>query len=757
MYTEIYAITGMSCAACARRIEIRLAKLEGVEAATVNLATDKLHISYDPKKLTKERIKEIIEKLGFSAKKWQMEEKVSIDAEEANKKEEARKRTLILAIILTLPLFYIAMAPMGFITKYVKLPFPAFLDPDVNPLIYTCVQLCLTLPIMYIGRKFYTGGFKAIYHRSPNMDSLIAVGTSAAFLYSLYALTQVFAGNLEYIHQLYFESVGMIITLILLGKNFEALARKRTGDAIRALMNLSPKMALKVDADGKEYLIPLEEVQEDDSLLVKPGERVPADGILLSGESYIDESMLTGESKPLHKLKDALVIGGTLNKNGSFIMQAKKLGKDSTLAQIITFIEEAQAERPAIAKLADVVSGIFVQVVFLIAITASAIWFFFGAETSFVLQIFTAILLIACPCALGLATPTALMVGIGRGAELGILIKGATALEVADKADTIVFDKTGTLTEGRFKVQNFFTTQEKYSQAQVLEITAALEKHSEHPLAEAILTSYAEDFHAQENPLDKKVQDFKASSGLGIEGTIDGVSYYVGNQRYIEQYHTVSTELLQSAHIESSQGRSLIFIADKSQLLGLFSVADTLQASAKEAIKKLHDLKIHTVLLTGDTKEVALSIAKDVNIDTVIADALPEDKLKTIKELHEQGKRVVMVGDGINDAPALALADVGIAVHNGTDVAIDSADMVLMRHDLNLVTKALSLSKATIRNIKQNLFWAFCYNILCIPAAAGVLYLFGGPLLNPAFAAFAMTFSSVSVVLNALRLKSVRI
>ncbi len=754
MYTELYAITGMNCAACARQIERKLSKLEGIDSALVNLATEKLRVEYNQEKVNESIIIEAVTKIGFSAKKWNPdEENVEQNEQKKAEKESAQKIKVYLSIFFALPLFYIAMAPMDFVLKYIAFPFPDFIDPALYPLRYAFAQVILVLPVMWIGKNFYTGGFKAIYHKAPNMDSLIAVGTSAAFIYSFYSLIMLIQGDMHFLHQLYFESVSVIITLILVGKYFEALARKRTGDAIRSLMDLSPKMALKVDNDNIEKIIPLEFVKIDDYLRVKPGERIPADGIVVSGESHVDESMLTGESKPIFKDTGKHLIGGTLNTNGSFIMQAKKLGKDSTLSQIIRLVEEAQAKRPEIAKLADTVSGIFVQAVFALALLTGLAWFFMGANASFILQVFTAVLLIACPCALGLATPTALMVGIGKGAELGVLIKGATALEVASTADTIVFDKTGTITEGNFKVQECYTSTDDYSKETVLEIAAALESKSEHPIAHAILSAYEESKVNSESELASKIEDFKAVSGLGIEAKIDNTLYSIGNKRFIEEKSSINKNLLQFAEKESEQGRSLVFLAKDEVCIALISVADTLQANAKSTVDALESMNISVIMLTGDNAKVANSIAKQAGINKVISDVLPHEKAEAIRKLQEEGKKVIMVGDGVNDAPALALANVGIAIGGGTDVAIESADMVLMQHDIKLVLTALSLSKATLSNIKQNLFWAFCYNILCIPAAAGILYLFGGPLLNPAFAAFAMTFSSFSVVLNALRLK----
>ncbi len=753
MYTELYAITGMNCAACARQIERKLSKIDGISQALVNLATEKLHVEYDQAKVNQELITSTIDKIGFSAKIWNPEEASTNINDE---KEQKQKLQVILALLFSLPLFYIAMAPMDFVVKYLPLPFPSFIEPNTFPLRYAFFQLILVLPVMYIGRNFYTGGFKAIYHKAPNMDSLIAVGTSAAFIYSAYSLTKIVEGDMHFVHQLYFESVAIIIALILLGKYFEALARKRTGDAIRSLMDLSPKMALKIEDDNTEKLIPIDFVKVDDKLIVKPGERIPLDGIVINGESYVDESMLTGESKPISKKASSPVIGGTLNKNGSFVMQAKKIGKDSTLSQIIRLVEDAQAQRPQIARLADTVSGIFVQVVFVIAIITAFAWFLAGESPSFILQVFTAVLLIACPCALGLATPTALMVGIGKGAELGVLIKGAGALEIASSADTIVFDKTGTITEGNFNVHEYFLYNFDYSISQVIEIAAALESKSEHPLAQAILLSYDEE-GTKTNPLIEVMTDFEARAGLGITAKIDGKTYRLGNSNFIAEIVPLKHSLTLDIVEQGRMGKSLLILADETSCIAMFAVADTLRKEATSTIEKLKHMNITPIMLTGDNALVAHNIARQVGIEEVYSDVLPENKVENIAKLQEKGRKVIMVGDGINDAPALALADVGIAVHSGTDVAMESADIVLMKHDIKLVLTALSLSKATLNNIKQNLFWAFCYNALCIPAAAGVLYIFGGPLFNPAFAAFAMTFSSVSVVMNALRLKRFKV
>ncbi len=745
MRTEIYAITGMNCAACARLIEIRLGKVAGVESATVNLATEKLHISYDPAQVTPQRIEETVAKAGFSAAPWVPEQAGHTEEETVQEDSKARLK-VILAAVFAIPLFYIAMAPMGFVQDVIALPFPAFLSPKDFPLRYALTELLLTLPVMAVGYKFYVSGFKAIYHRGPNMDSLIAVGTGAAFLYSLYSTYWVWQGQAHFAHELYYESVGIIITLILLGKYLESRARRHTSDAIRALMDLTPKMALRVE-NGMDVPVPLDQVRKGDVLRVRPGDRVPVDGNVISGESYVDESMLTGESKPLSKAPGDPVTGGTLNKNGSFTMEAVRLGAESTLAQIIRLVEEAQGERPPVARLADKVSGIFVQAVFVIAILASAIWFFAGASPGFILSIFTAVLVIACPCALGLATPTALMVGMGRGAELGILIKGGTALEEAASINTVVFDKTGTITEGRPRVVSITPATESTDTTEILRIAAALESQSEHPLSEAVRLSYIE--HTDNAPV-PPVQDFKAIPGHGVQGIVDGTLYYLGNARLVTPHAPIPDSL--SSPEQSAN--SLMYLATEGKTLGLLAIADTLRQSAPEAIATLHAMGIRTVMLTGDNALVARHIADQAAIDQVISDVLPDGKVDAIKQLQAQNRKVLMVGDGINDAPALAQANVGIAVHSGTDVAMASADMVLMRHDLAAVPTALGLSRATLRNIKQNLFWAFCYNTLGIPAAAGLLYAFGGPLLNPAIAALAMALSSVSVVTNALRLRS---
>ncbi len=752
MFSEIYTITGMNCAACARQVEIRLNKLEGVEKATVNLATEKLHIEYDVKKVDRDLIANTITKIGFSSKLWDPEtELIKIDIS----KEEILKKRLKFAALFAIPLFYIAMAPMDFVTNILPLPFPEFLHPNNAPIQYALLQLALTLPIMRVGKPFYVGGFKAIYHRAPNMDSLIAVGTSAAFIYSLYALFMLFTGDMHFLHQLYFESVGIIITLILLGKYLESVARKRTSDAIRALMNLNPAMALKVFEDGHEELIPIEKVEKLDILKVKPGERIPADGVVVVGSSYVDESMLTGESKPILKEIDAKVIGASLNKNGSFNMRVEKVGKEATLAQIVKLVEDAQSQRPKVAHLADVVSGIFVQVVFALAVIASIAWALAGASSSFVLTIFTAILVIACPCALGLATPTALMVGLGKGAELGILIRNASALENGASVDTVVLDKTGTITEGHFKVQEIYFAQN--SQENALAIAAALESKSEHPLAEAILLSYIEKNNAEENPYTAKLENFLAHSGAGVEGKIENVQYFLGTEKFIRNNcQNIDDNLIEKTNTEAKKGYSIMFLANNEHCIASFLLADNLQESSLQAIKKLQDMGLEVIMLTGDNALVAETIAQKVGIKDYYAELLPNNKVEAIKDLQNKGKKVAMVGDGINDAPALAIANIGMAVHSGTDVAIESADMVFMRKDLSSIATGIKLSRATLNTIKQNLFWAFCYNTLCLPSAAGLLYIFGGPLLNPAFAALAMAFSSVSVVLNALRLKGFR-
>lgn len=627
----------------------------------------------------------------------------------------------------------------------IGLKLPNFIDPMVNPFNFAIVQFVLTIPIIIAGYKFYTVGFSRLLRREPNMDSLIAIGTGAAFLYGIYALIQISFGNTDFANDLYFETAGVIITLILLGKYLETITKGKTSEAIKKLMGLAPKTAIVIQ-DGKEIIISIEEVEVGDVILVKPGDKIPVDGEVIEGLTSVDESMLTGESIPVEKIIGSKVVGASINKNGSIKFRATKVGKDTALSQIIKLVEDSQGSKAPIAKLVDVISGYFVPIAIVIAILAGLAWYISGESAIFSLTIFIAVLVIACPCALGLATPTAILVGTGKGAENGLLIKGGEALETAHKIKTIVFDKTGTITEGKPIVTDIVVTK-GITKEELLQLTSSAEKGSEHPLGEAIVNK------AIENKVDfMKVDKFEAIPGHGIEVSISGKNILAGNRKLMYNRNIKITLQKESDEL-ASQGKTPMFVAINNKLAGIIAVADTMKESSKKAIELLHKMGIEVVMITGDNRRTAEAIAKQVGIDTVLAEVLPQDKANEVKKLQQTGKKVAMVGDGINDAPALAQADIGIAIGSGTDVAIESADIVLMRSDLIDVPSAIQLSKRTIRNIKQNLFWAFAYNTAGIPIAAGLLYIFDGPKLNPMIAAAAMTFSSISVLLNALRLK----
>ena len=736
MKKETLDITGMTCAACARAVERSTSKVEGVSSANVNFATEKLSIEFDEKKADLERIKQAIVKAGYGVLEKQA------DTENASKGKEADLllKRFVISAIFTIPLLYISMGHM------IGIPIPAAISPDSNPTVFALAQLILVLPVIIAGYKFYTIGFSRLVRLEPNMDSLIAIGSGAAFLYGIFATIKILQGEHEYIHHLYFESAGTIITLITLGKYLEAVSKGKTSEAIKKLMNLAPKTA-KIVRDGTEVEIPVEQVQVGDIISVRPGERIPVDGVVTEGRTSVDESMLTGESIPVEKGPGDTLIGASINKNGLVRFEATKVGRDTALAQIIKLVEDAQGSKAPIARMADIIAGYFVPVVMAIAVLSAVAWYTAGKTPVFSLTVFISVLVIACPCALGLATPTAIMTGTGKGAEYGILIKSAEALETAHKLDTVVFDKTGTVTEGKPRVTDIITAPGIEDNV-LLSTAAAAEKGSEHPLGAAVIEAADERQLKQDT-----VDEFQALPGRGIEAVLTGKKLLLGNKRLMEE-REVKITLLKEGEALAVEGKTPLYVAIDGSLAGIIAVADVIKPDSRRAIDKLHSMGIKTVMITGDNRGTAEAIARQAGIDDVLADVLPGDKADRVKQLQQEGRRVAMVGDGINDAPALAQADIGIAIGSGTDIAMESSDIVLMKSNLMDVPAAIQLSKKTIKNIKENLFWAFAYNTAGIPIAAGLLYLFGGPLLNPMIAAAAMAFSSVSVVSNALRLRS---
>ena len=737
-----YIIEGMSCASCAMTIENAVSKIPGVDKASVNLATEIMTVEANDS-VTPEDIAKVVDGVGYSARP--RGKSVEEELEEKNEKKEAHlremKRNLTISAIFTVPLLFIAMADM------VGIPMPAFLSPMQSPVSYALIQLALVLPIIWLGRRFFVDGFKALSKGHPNMDSLVALGTSAAFLYSLYGTYHVLEGHAHFAMNLYYESAGVILTLITLGKYFEDVSKGKTSMAIQTLVGLAPKMAT-VLRDGQEVEVPVEEVQVGDLIRVKPGEKVPVDGVVTEGNSTVDESMLTGESIPVSKSIGDEVIGASLNKTGSFILKATKIGKDTALSQIIQLVEQAQGSKAPIAKLADKVSGVFVPIVIVLALVSGLAWYFLGQESwVFALTITISVLVIACPCALGLATPTAIMVGTGKGAENGILLKSGEALEEANHVNMVVFDKTGTITNGTPVVTDVVTADNADADA-LIRLAASLEVASEHPLGEAIVAKAKE-----QGATFDEVTNFEAIPGFGIKGHVGETLVFLGNEKWMRENGLANEAMNEKANHFAEQGKTPLYIGYNDAVQGLIVVADTVKESSARAIQTLHEMGIQVAMMTGDHERTAQAIAAEVGIDRVFSEVLPQDKANYVSKLQEEGYIVAMVGDGINDAPALAQAQVGIAIGTGTDVAIESADAVLMKSDLMDVPAMLKLSRATIRNIKENLFWAFAYNVIGIPFAMGVLHLFGGPLLNPMIAGAAMSFSSVSVVLNALRLK----
>jgi Cu+-exporting ATPase len=741
----IIPISGMTCASCAQRIEKVLVGQDGILTVSVNIATEKAAILYEPQKIRLSDIKKIIEKTGF--KVVEVLKADAADDDRARKQKEIRIlwAKFIIAVLFGLPLLYIAMAPM---MPFVDLPFPDALDMMDYPLRFAVVQIVLTIPIIFAGYKFYTIGFMALWRRSPNMDSLIAIGTTAAILFSGYNTYLIAIGYHEEAHNLYFETAGVIIALILLGKTLEAVSKGRTGEAIKKLMELRPKTAFII-YNGIEKEIPIDEVEIGDTIAVKPGAKIPVDGTVLEGHTAIDESMLTGESMPVDKKAGDMVYTASLNTTGRILFRAEKVGSETVLAHIIKLVEDAQGSKAPIAAMADKVSGVFVPIVCAIAIISGIVWFIGTENVEFSLRIFISVLVIACPCALGLATPAAIMAGTGKGAENGILIKSGAALETAHKINSIIFDKTGTITTGKPAVTDILTIE---GMDNLLQIVASAESGSEHPLGQAIVGK------AQDKGLDFfKVDSFKSLTGFGIEAEIGGQSILAGNQKLMDIRRISLLAMEAEADKLADEGKTPIYIAIDGQLNGIIAVADVVKESSCAAIKSLHKLGIEVLMITGDNKKTAAAIARQVGIVRILAEVLPDEKSNEVKKLQAENRMVAMVGDGINDAPALAQADIGIAIGSGTDVAMESADIVLMHSDLMGVPAAIYLSKKTIRNIKQNLFWAFGYNMVGIPVAAGLLYLLGGPLMNPMFAAAAMSLSSVSVLANALRLKRLKI
>lgn len=751
-----FNVKGMTCSACSASVEKNIKKLEGAKDVNVNLITNSMTVEYDETILDNNEIIKTVEKVGYGASLYKDADKV--DKEKGREKEEndtaktqenELKYRVIVSFVFLIPLFYIAMGPM------VNLPIPSFLTGQENAINFAFTQLLLTLPIVYINRKYYSVGFKTLFRANPNMDSLIALGSGAALVYGIFAIYRIGYGLghgdmdlvMQYSHDLYFESAGMILALITMGKYLEARSKGRTSEAISKMIDLAPKIATVI-RDGNEVEVPVEDVVVDDILVVRPGQNIPVDGLIIEGSASIDQSALTGESIPVEKNIGDKVIAATTNKTGYFKFKATQVGEDTTFAQIIELVEEASSSKAPISKLADKISGIFVPVVIIIAIVATITWLILGYPFEFAMSIGIAVLVISCPCALGLATPVAIMVGTGKGASHGILIKSAEALETLHSVSSVVLDKTGTITVGQPKVTDIIVFNDT-SEKEFLRIAASIEKPSEHPLAEAIISKAKE-----ENIDTTEVDSFKAVSGRGIEATIDGIDYKAGNFAYMEENDVDVEEHIKMADKFADEGKTPLFFAENRNLVGVVAVADVVKPTSKTAIKQLKNMGIHVVMLTGDNTRTANAIQKQLDLDHVVADVLPQDKEREIRRLQESGSKVAMIGDGINDAPALVRADVGVAIGAGTDVAIESADIVLMNSNLQDAVIAIELSKATIKNIKQNLFWAFFYNTLGIPLAAGVLYAPFALTLNPMFAAAAMSLSSVFVVTNALRLRS---
>lgn len=741
-----YKVTGMTCSACSSRVEKCVGKLDGVNTVSVNLLTNSMQIDFDESKLTEEKIADSVTQAGYgmeipTGKSEKKEEKEDI----VEKNIENMKKRTIWSFIFLIPLMYVAMGHMAGLLQ------PSFLRGDANAVSFALTQLLLCIPVLYINRAYFERGFRSLIHGAPNMDTLISVGSGASLIYGIFAIYRMGYGlgtqNMElvhrYLHDLYFESAVMILALINIGKYLEARSKGKTSEAIQKLMDLAPKTAL-VERNGQVVEIAAEDMLTGDILQVKPGSSIPADGVVIEGRTSVDEAAITGESMPVEKKEGDTVTAATLNKTGFIRMRATRVGQDTTFSQIIRLVEEASSSKAPIARMADKIAGIFVPTVMGIALLTGIVWLLIGAEFEFALSCAIAVLVISCPCALGLATPVAIMVGTGKGAENGILIKSGEALEITHNVQSVVLDKTGTITEGKPVVTDIISF--GMSENKILEISAALEKKSEHPLAEAVLLKAK----GMELP---NAENFAAIPGKGITAKIQGNIYYAGNRKLMQEQGISCEKALSSMEKLSEEGKTPLILADEKQVLGIIGVADVVKPTSAKAIQKLKKLGIQVIMLTGDNARTAKAIQKQLDIDTVIAEVLPQDKEREISRLQEEGKTVAMVGDGLNDAPALARADVGIAIGAGTDVAIESADIVLMKNDLQDVATAIELSKAVIRNIKENLFWAFFYNVCGIPLAAGVLYPVFGLKLSPMFGAAAMSLSSLFVVSNALRLR----
>ena len=750
LVTQNFAVSGLSCASCAANLEAAVGRLAGLASAVVNFATQVLTVTYPLGAIDVEKISQAVEAAGYhaqlltdqaSASQAQIQQEADQAAQAKASHQAALWRRFWLSAIFALPLLCLAMAEM------VGLTLPTWLSHSGGGQLFVSLQLALTLPILWLGRSFFLNGFKHLVKGHPNMDSLVALGTSAAVAYSLYSSIQVWLGNHHAAMSLYYESAGVILTLVTLGKYFEARSKGQTSAAIQALIKLAPQEA-QVLREGQEVTLPLDQVQVGDLVRVRPGQKIPVDGRVVEGQSWVDESMLTGESLPVAKKVGDQVVGASLNQQGSLIVETNKVGQDTTLAQIIHLVQAAQGSKAPIAQLADRVSAVFVPVVMTLALVAGLAWYLIGGQSwAFALTISIAVLVIACPCALGLATPTAIMVGTGKGAEQGILIKSGTALEMAHQVDAVVLDKTGTLTQGQPQVTDVLPLT-GWTPDQLLALAAAAEVNSEHPLGQAIVAG------ARERELAlPEVTNFQSLTGYGIRVLNGKNFYFLGNKRMMQETGLDLSLAEELAATLAAAGKTPIYVGNREEIIGLIAVADPLKETSPEAVRRLKAMGLQVIMLTGDNAKTAQALAAEAGIDQVISDVLPADKAQVVADLQAKGLKVAMVGDGINDAPALAQADVGLAIGRGTDVAIESADMVLMGSDLISVATAIKLSQATIRNIKENLFWAFAYNVLGIPVAMGVLYLFGGPLLNPMLAGAAMSFSSVSVILNALRLR----